>query len=149
MAVVSVCKAELPSVAGATEMGISGCVVGGGAVVGGAEVMGTAVDMVAEVEGPAAVCPDIVESDTRLLGLMYLRLYSWVTRGRGVPASAARLQRRPGGRRPARPRSVLQRGSWTQEAREIRLISKLTSLTFSTCFCSHMTTADYRIQMQK
>ena len=30
MAVVSVCKAELPSVAGATEMGISGCVVGGG-----------------------------------------------------------------------------------------------------------------------
>ena len=70
----------------------------------------------------------------------------WRT-GTRVPAAAARLQRRPGGRRPAR--SVLQRGSWTQEAREIRLISKLTSLTFSTCFCSHMTTADYRIQMQK
>ena len=91
MAVVSVCKAELPSVAGATEMGISGCVVGGGAVVGGAEVMGTAVDMVAEVEGPAAVCLDIVESDTRLLGLMYLRLYSWVTGGRGL---ASRRRRR-------------------------------------------------------
>lgn len=71
MAVVSVCKAELPSVAGAAEMGFSGCVVAGRA-----EVMGMAVDMVAVVEGPAVECLDIVEADTTdtiLSGLLLRR----------------------------------------------------------------------------